>query len=105
MTCIALAAAYEIAVPLADPLGDRQLVASVPVAEPPPDDPFDGAVFLVEQYLGLTLEEAESLAQVEGRPFRIGRLDDEYFALTEDFRPNRVTVEVEVGIVVAAVGG
>lgn len=106
MTCIALAGAFELAVPLVDPLGDRLLVAVVAgVDEPPAGDPVDDAVFLVDQYLGLTLEDAEALAAVEGRPFRIGRLDEEYYALTEDFVPQRVTVEVEVGIVVAAVGG
>jgi len=106
MTCIALAGAFELAVPLADPLGDRLLVAVVAGAdEPPADDPLEGAVFLVDQYLGLTLEDAEALAAVEGRPFRIGRLDDEYYALTEDFIPHRVTVEVEAGVVVGAVGG
>ena len=106
MTCIALAAAYEIAVPLAEPLGDRQLVALVPAGgEPPANDPLDGAVFGTEQYLGLTLEEAEALAEVEQRPFRIGRIDDEFFALTEDYRPERVTVDIEAGVVVAAISG
>lgn len=104
MTCIALAGAYELAVPLDAPLAGRDLVATSAPA-PPPGDPFEGAEFSTDQYLGLTLAEAEDLARVEQRPFRIGRIDDEQFALTMDFVANRVTVEVEAGIVVSAMGG
>lgn len=104
-TCIAMAVAYEIEVPLRAPVGDRQILAvSFAPAPGVPDEP-DGAVFETDQYLGLTLDEAEALAVVEGRVLRVARLDGESFALTEDFRPSRVNIEVEAGVVVAATGG
>ncbi|MEM7094533.1 MAG: hypothetical protein AAF567_16135 [Actinomycetota bacterium] len=106
MTCIALAAAYEIAVPLQSDLGTRELVAeaaSPPVVDPP-GPPLD-AVFSVEQYLGLTEDEARSLAAVEGRDLRVARIDDEFFALTQDFIASRVNIEIEAGVVVSVFGG
>lgn len=104
-TCIALAVAYEIEVQLSAPVGDRDILA-VNFAPAPgvPTEP-DGAVFETAQYLGLSLDEAEELAVIEGRVLRVARLDDEWFALTEDFRPSRVNIEVEDGIVVAVTGG
>ena len=71
--CIAAILPYEIAVPLAAPLGDREieLVDPSEVAAPPPTDPFEGAVFPTDQYLGLTEAEAAELAAIEQRPLRI----------------------------------
>ena len=103
--CIALAVAYEIEVPLSQPLGDREIAINqaaqpIPVPEVP-----DDAEFTTDQYLGLTQSEAEQLAAVEQRVLRTARIDDEYFGLTLDFDPSRVTIELEGGIVVAATGG
>lgn len=50
-------------------------------------------------YVGLTEEEAESQAEVDGRPFRVGERDGEQFALTEDYVPGRVTATITDGIV------
>lgn len=45
-------------------------------------------------YVGLTEEEAQSQAEVDGRPFRVGERDGEQFALTEDYVPGRVTATI-----------
>jgi hypothetical protein len=52
------------------------------------------------EYIGLTVEDAQALAKRNGVEFRISRMDDEYFMLTMDYRPGRITAEVEKGIVV-----
>ena len=53
-------------------------------------------------YLGLTREEAAARAAAERRPWRIGREDDEWFALTEDYVVGRVTFELDQGLVTVA---
>lgn len=50
-------------------------------------------------YVGLTEEEAQSQAEVDGRPFRVGERDGEQFALTEDYVPGRVTATITDGVV------
>ncbi len=52
-------------------------------------------------YVGLTEAEAESQAEVDGRPFRVGERDGEQFALTEDYVQGRVTATVTDGVVTA----
>jgi len=101
-TCIAMAVAYEIEVPLLSPLGDRQIVIAGPGQAP--GDGLQDAVFETDQYLGLTLDEAKELAGIEGRVLRVARIDDQVFALTEDFDPSRVNIEIDDGVVVAVEG-
>lgn len=108
--CVAAIFNYEIAVPLAAPLGDRTVVRALGESSGdgdagPPADPLDGAVFLTDQYLGLTEAEAFELADVEQRPIRIVSADGEYFPVTEDFSPGRVNIELLDGIVANAFGG
>lgn len=50
-------------------------------------------------YVGLTEEEAQSQAEVDGRPFRVGARDGEQFALTEDYVLGRVTATITDGVV------
>ena len=54
-------------------------------------------------FVGLTLPEATSLAEDEGRPWRIGRQDDEPFVLTDDLVPGRVTFDIDNGTVTSAI--
>lgn len=49
--------------------------------------------------VGLPYDEATEVAEAEGFELRIAREDGEDLALTMDFIPNRVNVEVEDGIV------
>lgn len=83
--------------------------------EPLPDDDNEGPggaddalgppLEALADYEGLTEAEGRELAASEDRPFRIGRRDDEHFALTMDIIPNRITVELDDGIITAAVLG
>lgn len=106
MTCIAGVFGYEIETQLTAPVGARELIAVAAEAVPPvSEDPFEGAEFPTDQYLGLTQPEAEALGEIEQRAVRIARIDDEIFGLTQDFVPTRVNIEIEDGVIVAATSG
>lgn len=53
-------------------------------------------------FVGLTLDEATTLAVEQDRLWRISRQDATDFAVTADLRPGRVTFEVDDGVVTAA---
>lgn len=50
-------------------------------------------------YIGLTEEEAQTQAEVDGREFRVGERDGEQFALIENYVLGRVTATVTDGVV------
>jgi hypothetical protein len=54
------------------------------------------------QGVGMTKEAAVDLLESEGRTVRIASEDGEYFALTEDYRDDRVNLDLLVGLVVGA---
>jgi hypothetical protein len=56
-------------------------------------------------YVGLSERAAIAKAEADGRPWRIGREDDEHFALTQDFVDDRVTFEIDEGKVTSATLG
>ncbi len=56
-------------------------------------------------YVGLTKKAAIAKAEADGRPWRIGREDDEQFMLTQDVVENRVTFEIDDGKVTKATFG
>lgn len=56
-------------------------------------------------FVGLDKDEAIELAESEGRTWRIGREDDEMFAVTNDFVADRVTFEIDDGVVTTATFG
>ncbi len=66
------------------------------------DGPTDTAT-QSESFVGLTVSEATGLAEDEGRPWRIGRQDDQAFGLTDDLVPGRVTFEIDDGTVTSAI--
>lgn len=113
MACIAIAAAYEIAVPLSSDLAGRELkvVTQDGFVTPSPDGPVDpppalpDVEFSTHQYVGLTEIQATELATVEGRELRIVRIDNEIFPVTMDYSPSRVNIELDGGIVVLATEG
>ena len=49
------------------------------------------------QLIGLTKRSAEICAQVNGWLYRVGEEDGEQFALTRDYRINRITVSIKSG--------
>ncbi len=76
----------------------------IPGEEPSgPSDGPTGTPTQSESFVGLTVSEATARAEDEGRPWRIGRQDDESFVLTDDLVPGRVTFEIDDGTVTAAV--
>ena len=54
------------------------------------------------QVVGMTKEAAVDFLESEGRTVRIASEDGEYFALTEDYRDDRVNLDLLVGLVVGA---
>lgn len=50
-------------------------------------------------YIGLPVEQAETLARDQGRVFRIVEADSVSLPRTEDYRPGRINAEVYKGIV------
>jgi hypothetical protein len=86
--CPDLGVPQEIAVDLGLPAGDAELRGAEPDA--------------ADSYLGLTSDDAIARADAEGRVWRIAREDDEHYALTMDYRPDRVNLEIDDGVVTAA---
>ena len=76
----------------------------IPGEEPsgPSDGPTDTPT-QSESFVGLTISEAAARAEDEGRPWRIGRQDDQSFVLTDDLVPGRVTFEIDDGTVTSAI--
>ena len=54
------------------------------------------------QVVGMTQEVAVNFLESEGRTVRIASEDGDYFALTEDYRDDRVNLDLLVGLVVGA---
>ena len=92
-----------------EPGGDEGEGATPPPSstQPPPggEPPADSGLSPAGDFVGLPLDDAGRKADGEGRAWRIGREDDELFALTADYDPDRLTFEVDDGIVTEAVGG
>jgi hypothetical protein len=67
--------------------------------------PADGEALEFDESIvtGLSVEEAETAAEEAGFTLRIARQDGEDLALTMDFIPNRVNVEVTDGVVTGVV--
>ena len=68
--------------------------------EIPTESVINSPVINHDAIVGMTIAEAEVYAQTQNVNFRIGTLDGEGQALTMDFKPGRITAEVEKGIVV-----
>ena len=54
------------------------------------------------QVVGMTEQAAVDFLESKGRTVRIASDDGEYFALTEDYRDDRVNLDLLVGLVVGA---
>lgn len=52
-------------------------------------------------YVGLSVREAETVAEANGVPFRVVERDGEQLMVTEDWRPGRINAVVEDGVVVS----
>ncbi len=97
-------------VPTAPPVGAGTCLENepdcndIPGEEPrgPSGGPTDTATE-GESFVGLATSEATALAEAEGRPWRIGRQDDQAFVLIDDLVPGRVTFEIDNGTVTSAI--
>ena len=86
--CIEMAVAQEIALQLDAPAGDATVRAVDAEA------PFS--------YPGLSKDDAIAKAESENRAWRISSEDGEHFALTMDYRPDRINFDIEAGVVTNA---
>jgi hypothetical protein len=82
----------------ADDAADRP-----PATACPPSDAADAATGITQEradlLLGLSEADAQRCAEELGWAFRVGRRDGESFALTMDYSPQRVNVEVDNDVV------
>jgi hypothetical protein len=60
---------------------------------------------VADTVLGMSEAEATKIAEAKGLTVRVGSRDGEDFALTMDYRSDRVTLTVVAGIVTAVVPG
>lgn len=67
--------------------------------------PFVTPELSTDDFVGLSQADAAALADENLIPNRIGRIDGEFFALTEDFNPGRLTFEIDGDVVSSAVLG
>ncbi len=97
-SCLAGEFDLRVGVQLSEPLGDRL----VDWADPAPGD---GEPILVTpdlstaDFLGLTIGEAQELAEADTLDWRVTRDGDEFFAVTEDYRPDRLNFELDEGVI------
>lgn len=59
----------------------------------------------VEQLIGLSKYEAMGQIHQAGQVFRVSREDDSFYVQTQDFRPNRINLVIESGIIKEATNG
>jgi hypothetical protein len=53
-----------------------------------------------DDIIGMTRSEAEAYAEANEVAFRVGRIDDEFLPVTMDYRPGRITAEIEDEVIV-----
>ena len=73
------------------------------VSPPVPDmSPTAETTALAASLMGLTEKDAFAKVEATGRTIRLARRDKETFALTMDYRPDRINIEVDNGAVTEA---
>ncbi len=79
--------------------------AQAPIVEPKPCPTYsvlEGQEIPQEQadlLIGMVEADAEACAIELGWQWRVGERDGEFYALTMDYRPDRVTVQIQEGII------
>jgi hypothetical protein len=51
--------------------------------------------------ISMSEDQGQQCSELLGWAYRVGQRDDEYFALTKDYNPSRVTVSTKDGFVVS----
>jgi hypothetical protein len=85
------------------PVPDTAVAA--PSVEPVVDPDMSVAQDVADTVLGMSEAEATKMAEARGLTVRVGNRDGEDFALTMDYRSDRVTLTVVAGIVTAVTPG
>ena len=67
--------------------------------------PSSTATLATEAVIGMTVDEATAWANERGMTVRVVKLDGESLPGTKDYRPERINVEVENGVITAATLG
>ena len=58
-----------------------------------------------DDFIGLTEQEAAAVAEENIITYRVVRIDDEFFAVTEDFNPGRLNFEIDNGVITIVTTG
>lgn len=102
-SCMAGEFPLRVVVPMNEPVGDKQISWSQPATDDAPQ--MVTPDLTTDDFVGLT--EADALAIVEPQliEYRITRVDDEFFAGTDDYNPGRLNFEIDDGIITSATLG
>ena len=97
-------AAITVAVGSKETFGEVLSAATCPDWDKPMGEPIILQAY-AEGLVGMKKESAQSCAAKLGWQYRIGQEDDQMFALTRDYRLDRVTVTIKSGLITQALVG
>ena len=97
-------AAITVAVGSKETFGEVLTSATCPDWDKPMGEPMILQAY-AESLVGMKKESAQNCATNLGWQYRIGQEDDQMFALTRDYRLDRVTVTIKSGLITQALVG
>ena len=97
-------AAIQVVVGTLETYGEVLMPATCPAWDKPAGEPMILQAY-AESLVGMKKESAQSCAAKLGWQYRIGQEDDQMFALTRDYRLDRVTVTIKSGLITQALVG
>ena len=97
-------AAITVAVGSKETFGEVLSAATCPDWDKPAGEPVILQAY-AESLVGMKKESAQSCAAKLGWQYRVGQEDDQLFALTRDYRSDRVTVSIKSGLITQALVG
>ena len=97
-------ASITVAVGSKETFGEVLTAATCPAWEKPAGEPMILPAY-AESLVGMKKESAQSCAVKLGWQYRIGQEDDQMFALTRDYRLDRITVTIKGGLITQALVG
>ena len=97
-------AAIQVVVGTLETYGEVLTPATCPAWDKPAGEPMILQAY-AESLVGMKKESAQSCAAKLGWQYRIGQEDDQMFALTRDYRLDRITVTIKSGLITQALVG
>ena len=97
-------AAIQVVVGTLETYGEVLTPAKCPAWDKPAGEPMILQAY-AESLVGMKKESAQSCAAKLGWQYRVGQEDDQLFALTRDYRSDRVTVSIKSGLITQALVG